>query len=133
MGLLATNKQVREEASRIFYIINTFIFGNGPWRSRKFANLHGLKLFKARIPQRFRDLISKIMFTVWTRHGYVASRNGEQVLEMMFDPYYKSQINLRNDDKNLLRYSHMLATMCPDVREVEFLCVISADVWKRTG
>ena len=39
------------EASAMFYAVNTFTFGNGPFGSKKYANLHGLQHFLKRVPK----------------------------------------------------------------------------------
>jgi hypothetical protein len=75
-SILHVNKQIRYEASSMFYGTNTFIIGNGPWGSTEDTNLHGLKAFISRVPHISQikkvqlDIHSRRAFTIpaWYRH-----------------------------------------------------------------
>jgi hypothetical protein len=48
--LLCVNKQMNAESAMMFYAVNTFTIGNGPFGSKSITNLHGLRAFIKRVP-----------------------------------------------------------------------------------
>ena len=65
--LLRVSKQIHNEASSVFYSVNTFVVGNGDWGSKNKPNLHALRAFTARVPSRFLACITEIHYTIHLR------------------------------------------------------------------
>jgi hypothetical protein len=48
--LLRVNKQLNAEAKTVFYSLNSFVVGNGPFGLTTEENLHALRAFITRVP-----------------------------------------------------------------------------------
>jgi hypothetical protein len=69
--LLLINKQIRTEASSLYYSANTFVIGNGRWGSTTHTNIHALKAFTSRVPARNLSQITKLHVEVHLRSLWV--------------------------------------------------------------
>jgi len=67
-GIFRVNKQIRHEASTMFYATNTFIIGNGSWGSTWDTNPHGLKAFISRVP--YISQITKVQLEIHSRRAF---------------------------------------------------------------
>ena len=65
--LLCVNKRIYEEASTIFYSMNTFVVGNGSWGSTTFTNVHALKAFIKSVPASHISRITKVIMEIHMR------------------------------------------------------------------
>lgn len=54
-------------ASMMFYAVNTFIFGNGPYGSKLTPNIHGLRHFLKRVPKNHIAGIQKVNILIHCR------------------------------------------------------------------
>jgi hypothetical protein len=75
--LLRVNKQFNAEAKTVFYSLNSFIVGNGPFGLTTQENLHALRAFISRVPGVCISRISEVHFEInviritdWSTHVY---------------------------------------------------------------
>jgi len=75
--LLRVNKQFNAEAKTVFYSLNSFVVGNGPFGLTTQENLHALRAFISRVPGICISRISQVHFEInvirildWSNHVY---------------------------------------------------------------
>jgi hypothetical protein len=76
--LLRVNKQFNAEAKTVFYSLNSFVVGNGPFGLTTQENLHALRAFISRVPGICISRISQVHFEInviritdWSNHVYI--------------------------------------------------------------
>lgn len=65
--LLCVNKQINAESAMMFYAVNTFTIGNGPFGSKSITNLHAFQAFIKRVPANHLGGIRRVDIELFTR------------------------------------------------------------------
>ena len=108
--LLRLNKQINAEASTIFYSKNKFVLGNGAWGSTSLPNVHGLKAFLGRVPNKYLAHITEVTVEVHCRKYYRSEvRNGFYWAPAHHDTVH--ELGTLNDAANLHFVSRALGKL----------------------